>query len=81
MLEYAWKTGGTDLFFDFHGEPAGDKTGYFKSFKESTDKQASGFLTAPFEGPHGWYWKNNSPSPVTVELKVKGDYKRLDIKE
>jgi hypothetical protein len=79
MLEYSWKTGGTKLFFDFHGEPAGDKTGYFKSFKESTDKQASGFLTAPFEGPHGWYWKNSSPSPVTVELKVKGDYKRLDV--
>ena len=28
-LEYAWETNGSKLFFDFHGEPKGDTTGYF----------------------------------------------------
>ena len=79
-LQYAWDTGGTKLFYDFHGEPKGDTTGYFKSYKESTGAKSSGFLTAPFEGIHGWYWKNQTNKPVTVTLKVKGDYTRMDKK-
>ena len=78
-LEYAWETNGTELFFDFHGEPAGDTTGYFESFKKSIDSQSNGSLTTSFEGPHGWYWKNDTPSPVIIELKVTGAYRRLDL--
>lgn len=78
-LEYTWKTEGTKLFYDFHGEPAGDTTGYFKSFKKATAHQASGTLTASFTGTHGWYWKNNSASAVVITLRVKGEYQRLDL--
>ena len=80
-LEYAWETGGVKLFFDFHGEPAGDTTGYFESFQKSTDSESRGSLTAPFDGIHGWYWKNSSPTPVIVTLKARGEYKRLDQEE
>jgi len=80
-LEYTWQTNGEALFFDFHGEPAGDTTGYFKSFKRSTDSQSSGSLTTSFEGTHGWYWKNNTASPITITLKTKGEYQRLDLKK
>ena len=80
-LQYAWQTDGEKLFFDFHGEPKGDTTGYFKSYKESTKSKSSGFLTAPFEGTHGWYWKNQSSKPVIVTLKVKGEYERMDKKK
>ena len=80
-LEYEWKTDGANLFYDFHGEPKGDTTGYFKSYKKNTDSQASGSLITPFEGTHGWYWKNKSPSPVTITLRTKGVYQRLDIKK
>ena len=78
-LEYSWTTDGTQLYFDFHGEPTGDKTGYFKSFKESTDNQASGALTAPFDGSHGWYWENKTRSPVTIILNTKGSYRILGL--
>lgn len=74
-LEFAWNTDGAALYFDFHGEPAGDKTGYFKSFKESTQNQSSGTLTAPFTGSHGWYWKNNSNKAVIINLQTRGNYK------
>lgn len=70
-LEYLWKTNGEKLFFDFHGEPKGDTTGYFKSYKKNTDSQSSGSLITPFEGTHGWYWRNNTTSPVTIILKTK----------
>ncbi len=78
-FEYSWQTGGTELFFDFHGEPAGDTSGFFESYKRDTDSQSSGTLVAPFAGSHGWYWKNNSPAAVTVNLKVKGEYQLSDL--
>lgn len=77
-LEYAWQTDGAALFFDFHGEPSGDTSGYFKSFEKSTESESSGSLTASFAGTHGWYWKNTTLSPVNIVLKAKGDYQRLD---
>ncbi len=73
-LTYAWTTDGAKLYFDFHGEPAGDTTGYFKSFKETTDSQSNGVLTAPFTGSHGWYWENKTQIPVQITLKTKGQY-------
>jgi len=79
-FEYFWETNGTKLFYDFHGEPKGDKTGYFKSFKKSTESKSGGTLTTSFEGTHGWYWKNNSSSAVDVVLKIAGEYQRLDLK-
>lgn len=78
-LDYSWSTDGAALYFDFHGEPQGDKTGYFKSYKETTDSQSSGSLSAPFEGSHGWYWENKSSAPVTVVLNTKGAYRILGL--
>jgi len=78
-LEYAWQTNSAALFFDFHGKPTGDTNGYFKSYEKTTDSQSSGSLTATFAGTHGWYWKNNTPSPVNIVLKAKGEYQRLDL--
>ncbi|MEE9356112.1 MAG: hypothetical protein V3U75_11030 [Methylococcaceae bacterium] len=73
-LTYTWSTDGGELYFDFHGEPAGDTSGYFKSYKETTDSQSKGTLAAPFTGIHGWYWENKSQNPVQVTLKTKGQY-------
>lgn len=71
---FKWETSGELLFFDFHGELAGDTSGAFQSFEVGTKSESSGSLTAIFTGTHGWYWKNNTSSPVAITLKVKGDY-------
>lgn len=73
-LDYSWQTDGGPLYFDFHGDPAGDTTGYFKTFEEATKSESAGFLLPPFEGNIGWYWKNKSDAPVVVDLKTSGDY-------
>ena len=77
-FEYSWQTDGEPLFYDFHGEPAGDTSGFFQSFAKNTNSHSSGTLTTSFEGTHGWYWKNNSRMPVIVTLKVKGNYQLND---
>jgi len=73
-LEYAWTTDGEELYFDFHGEPRGDTTGYFESFAITTSNNMKGSLTTPFAGSHGWYWKNETDAPVIVTLSIKGSY-------
>ncbi|MCL1046992.1 hypothetical protein L2737_16965 [Shewanella electrodiphila] len=73
-VEYQWKTDGAALYFDFHGEPQGDTTGYYESYSISTSNQVKGSLTTPFSGSHGWYWKNNSGRDITVQLTTKGQY-------
>lgn len=79
-LEYAWSSATVPLYFDFHGEPKGDTTGYFKSYQETTDSQAQGRLVAPFTGAHGWYWENKTAAPVTVILNTRGDYQVLGLR-
>jgi len=81
VLEYTWKTAGAELFFDFHGDPKDNTAGSFKSYSKGTKSQASGSLTAPFEGNHGWYWQNRSNQPVQVTLDVKGVYQLITQKK
>ena len=73
-LEYEWTTDGEELYFDFHGEPKGNTTGYFESFAITTSNNMKGTLTTPFAGSHGWYWKNTTGTPVIVTLSTKGHY-------
>ena len=78
FMEYSWTTDQGKLFFDFHGEPKNDKSGYFESYKKDTLESDQGSFTAPFEGTHGWYWKNSNPHAVVITLKLKGDYTLTD---
>ncbi|MGX9460210.1 hypothetical protein ACWXWU_03070 [Shewanella sp. A14] len=79
-MSYEWVTDGTSLFFDLHGEPKGDTTGYYESYVIAISDDVKGSFTAPFAGSHGWYWKNKSNHPVTVHLSVKGQYRVIGLK-
>lgn len=79
-LTYQWITNGKALYFDLHGEPKGNTTGYFESYAIATLNGMEGSFTTPFPGVHGWYWKNTSDIPVTVQLTVKGDYAKHGLK-
>ncbi|WP_051484368.1 hypothetical protein [Shewanella waksmanii] len=74
-LTYQWRSDSAALYFDFHGEPQGDKTGYYESFSLTTAKEMKGSLTTPFAGSHGWYWKNKTDKAVVVTLTTTGDYR------
>jgi len=71
---FSWKIEGGVVSFDMHGEPpnAGNEfTSFWVGRNQST---ANGSFDAPFEGTHGWYWKNNGTTPVTVHLTLSGFY-------
>lgn len=74
---FHWEVEGGAVSFDMHGEPpnAGDEfTSFWLGRGETT---ASGSFEAPFDGTHGWYWRNNGTEPVTVHLTTAGYYAEL----
>jgi hypothetical protein len=80
-LIYEWKTlDGSNIYFDFHGEPQGDTTGYFESYSIATTNQMKGTATVPFNGSHGWYWKNTTDKEITIVLKTSGNYLVIGLK-
>jgi len=79
-MEYEWLTDGDALYFDLHGEPEGDETGYFESYAITTGATMKGSFTTPFAGSHGWYWKNTSDKPVTVYLVANGTFEVTGLK-
>lgn len=78
-LNYEWSTG-APLYFDLHGEPDGDTTGYFESYGAATVESMSGNITTPFAGSHGWYWRNDNTEDVTVNLITMGNYEIIGLK-
>jgi hypothetical protein len=73
-LLYSWKATGR-VSYEFHAEPDGAPRGYAESYeKKDGSETASGTLTAPFAGIHGWYWENPGDRAVTVTLSAAGFY-------
>ena len=74
---YTW-TASAPVKADMHGEKKGDTSGDFTQYwKEKGLTQNQGALTAPFEGTHGWYFRNQGETPLTVKIKTWGFYKDL----
>lgn len=73
-LDYQWQTDGERIYFDLHGEPAGDTTGYFKSYTIAKAAKMEGSFIAPFAGSHGWYFKNEGWDTITIKLTINGDF-------
>jgi hypothetical protein len=73
-LLYSWSAT-APVNYELHAEPDGAPAGYAQSYeKKPSTSQASGTLTAPFPGIHGWYWENPGDQEITVTLKSAGYY-------
>lgn len=74
LLEYEWRTDGGIVFSELHGEPADDTSGYYEDLTVGNARDLKGSFEAPFDGTHGWFWKNEGPQPVTITLTTRGVY-------
>jgi hypothetical protein len=73
-LLYSW-TSTAPVDYELHAEPDGAPRGYAQSYeKGQSTSQASGTVTAPFSGIHGWFWENKTGQEVTVTLTASGFY-------
>lgn len=80
-VQHEWSVEGGELYYDFHGEPQGDTTGYYESFAIATSAGMSGLFYAPWEGSHGWYWKNKTDKAMIIKLTLKGSYEIKGLKQ
>ena len=70
-----WWAASAPMNTEFHAEPDGAPRGYAQSYEKKDGMTgASGTLTAPFPGIHGWYWQNTTDKDQTVTLTSAGYY-------
>lgn len=75
---FQWKSSGGPVKAEMHGEKANAAEGEFTDYwKDLKIEQGQGDFTAPFDGTHGWYFRNKGDTPVTVTVKTVGFYKDL----
>jgi len=73
-LLYSWSAS-APMNTEFHAEPDGALRGYAQIYEKKDGMTgASGTLTAPFPGIHGWYWQNTTDKDQTVTLTSAGYY-------
>jgi hypothetical protein len=72
QVEYVWSVAGGVVNHDTHGDrPGTSYHGYARGTAMASDE---GVLVAAFDGMHGWFWRNRGTAPVTVTLRVRGEY-------
>jgi hypothetical protein len=76
-FRYDWKTDGAEVRFELHGERLDASDGAFSSYEKGASTGQNGNFTAPFDGTHGWYWRNRTDKPVTITVRASGVFQRF----
>ncbi|MDL2353973.1 MAG: hypothetical protein QFF03_01815 [Pseudomonadota bacterium] len=75
---FSWASEGGPVKSDMHGEPLNAKPNEFTTYwKVPQQSAAQGAFIAPFDGIHGWFWRNKGDKPVTIKVKVSGFHEKL----
>lgn len=84
-LVYSWTVEGApptgEFYAEFQGNTGESPPTQVLSYREGMGSQAKGSLTAPFDGVHGWLFKNDSAKPVKVRLTIAGFYELRPLRE
>jgi hypothetical protein len=77
-LVFNWNATGGKVNFDMHGEKLNATSDEFTSYWRGRNANSGhGAFTAPFDGTHGWYWRNRDQQPVTIKVQTAGFYEKL----
>ncbi|KLN57409.1 hypothetical protein [Variovorax paradoxus] len=77
-LIFLW-TSSAPMKMDMHGEKPDDGDRFTRYWMQSDMRTAQGAFTAPFDGHHGWYWRNRTDGEVTLKIRTQGFYEKLYI--
>jgi hypothetical protein len=77
-MVFNWEADGGPVKSDMHGEPHDAKPNEFTTYwKVPSQSNGAGSFSAPFDGIHGWFWRNKNDKPVTVKVSVSGFHDKL----
>ena len=79
-VAYQWES--TDianpelLLSEFHGHTVrvSEDPGNVMFYKQGRSDSSNGYLVAPFDGVHGWYFSNETDSDINITLSLSGFY-------
>ena len=81
-IKYDWSSSNNSIvYIDFHGEVKQDNPPanvFYESYTLAYSNNMAGTFTAPFEGRHGWYFRNDTQQEITVTLHLNGQYQLFD---
>lgn len=75
--KYEWSIDKGIVYIDFHGEVKQanpPKNVFYESYTLAYSNNMAGTFTAPFEGKHGWYFRNETNEDIVVTLRLDGQY-------
>ena len=73
QVNFEWWTDGGRANFDAHADSKALQIKYH-NYEKGAEERAEGVLEAAFDGNHGWFWRNRTTAPMTISLKVSGEY-------
>ena len=73
-MVFNWASEGGPVNFDMHGERFNDGDNFTSYWQGRNEPAANGAFEAPFDGTHGWYWRNRGDETVTTVLQTSGFY-------
>jgi hypothetical protein len=77
IIKYEWATDKGIVYIDFHGEVKQEsppENVFYESYTLAYSNNMAGTLTAPFEGKHGWYFRNETKEDIVVTIRLNGQY-------
>ncbi|MFT5537981.1 hypothetical protein [Parasphingorhabdus sp.] len=80
-FEFTWATDKNAVNYDQHGEVFGAASDEYTSYDKGTKASSTGKFRAPFDGTHGWYWRNRTEGPVTITVSATGQFSKFELKE
>lgn len=83
-ISYQWQVQNMSdpesLLAEFHGHTirTSDAPGDVMFYKVGRYANSEGYMVAPFDGIHGWYFSNESNEDINIVLTVSGFYTLAD---
>ncbi len=79
-VSYSWQANNLSdpekLLIEFHGHTVrtSDAPGDLMFYKIGRGESSEGYMVAPFEGIHGWYFSNETDQDMSITLQLSGFY-------
>ena len=74
VATYAWTATGGRVNFDLHAHSGGESVDYERGAGQT---EGEGSIEAPFDGDHGWFWRNRDSTPITMTIQLRGEYSEV----
>lgn len=78
VLLYQWSVDGGPVHSDLHGHKSDDSHYWVQYRLDDASVADYGSIVAPFDGKHGWYFRNDGNEEVLVSLRVTGYFSDIE---